>query len=221
MSGWRAKIGIISVIGDSFEGYVHSVLPEGVSVISTKLPNDYTTADLVSAFRCFMGHNADGIIFAGRETIGELTGVLEQSGIDLDRDLIITRREVVEDFIFSLMEDEQGGLLLISPNGADYNWSDVSWMVGIDRVTASIIPLTGVTDEGLMIEDATDYWKYHRIMDATDDPIYGSIDNVYVEDLKLGVTNLAKQLSGALKKKVYSTQELLWDAVLKKCKVNE
>lgn len=216
MSGWRAKIGIISVVGDSFEDYIHSQLPKGVSVISTKIPGDYSKVSLAEAFRCFEGHNVDVVLFAGKEASDEIEEITINTGLTIEKSIVITRKEILSDFRMNLIGSGQKGFLLITPYEETSPWSDISWIgFGGDMVTKKL-ELAGVTDEELELEDATDYWKYHRLSDVLKDTSVKAIANVYIEDLELGITALLPDLTGAFDINIYSTQKLLWDAVLKK-----
>lgn len=79
------------------------------------------------------------------------------------------------------------------------------------------IPLAGVTDEGLPLEDATDYWRYHRVVDALKNAPLDQIDAVYIEDLELGVADLLEDFRTSFHTEIDSTQRILWNVALESC----
>lgn len=215
MSGWRGKIGIISVIGDGFEEYVHAQKPIGVSVISTKLPRNYTKQQVVEAFRCFVGHNVDVLLFAGEESLEEVSALLQGAQIGLDGKVLLTRKSAIASGL--QRQQEAGNLLVITPYEEEDPWSDVTWLDQGGHVLSITIPLAGVTDEGLPLEDATDYWRYHRVVDALKNAPLDQIDAVYIEDLELGVADLLEDFRTSFHTEIDSTQRILWNVALESC----
>lgn len=215
MGGWRAKIGIISVSSDSFEEFVHNRLPEGVSVISTKIPRVHTEDDIKAAFRIYRDTNVDAILYAGYESTEDLLEIISKKGISLPDINILSRRDILEKMV-SLNEK----ILFITPYEKDSELSDYKWAEKETDIIRKNISLYGVVDEGLQLDDATQYWKYHRIRNAiceTED----EFDLIYVEDIELAIGDISYQLEGSFGKKVMTTQEILCEGILESCGIGE
>ena len=142
----------------------------------------------------------------------EIAGENDVSTSDIK---ILSRRDILETILSS---DER--ILFITPYEEESDQSDYLWAQKRADITRKSIPLSGVCDEGLQLDDATQYWKYHRIKDAICE-MQGEFDFVYVEDIELSIGDMSYQLEESLGKKVVTTQSILWEEMLGFCGIGE
>jgi len=216
--GWRGKIGLITVAcGDSQEADFHKMAPEGVSILTTRMPLDVSTVEAIGK----MGdcaEEASSLLAQGKPNLiifGSTAGSYIK-GIGYDKEIInrieshvgipaITTSTAVIDALNALKVKK---VAVATPHIDEVNQRERSF------IEDSGFRITSI--KGLNLREA------YEIASVESDEMYRLVKEIFTEDADaifisctgLTVINIIETLEGELKRPVVtSNQATIWAAL--------